>query len=96
MEKLTYEFTRTQGRDGIFQRNRASTDALAVLENWKQRKTNHDRSFEILLDEDAKLIAEIEYDTVDSSVGPDLILLCEKFRIDRLFVSQANNQTKNE
>jgi hypothetical protein len=96
MEKLTYEFTRVQGKGGFFERNRASTDAVAVLENWKQRKTNHDRSFEIILDEDAKLIAEIEYDTADGSVGQDLNQLCQKFRIDRLFVSQANNQTKNE
>jgi DNA processing protein len=48
----TFKFTRALGMDGILRTNRASTDALSVLETWKHQVASRD--FHVLEDTDAQ------------------------------------------
>lgn len=89
MSKTTvkYRFTRTPNSvTGFFSKNRASTDALAALANWRQKGV--DREFSLDDDQDEQIVVPLTFDLSDqSTAGIHLDEICEKHGVERTFIS---------
>lgn len=77
-----YKFKRrNNSSEGFLSRNRASTDALNALDNWSNAQSQ--RTYTVLDDEEELLLAELSWNELDDSVGPDLDKACQTFGVDR-------------
>lgn len=77
MKKLTTIrlFTRdTNSQIGFQSTNRASTDAINALEQWKLKVV--DREYQVQQDFDNALVASLTMDSRDTTAGPDLEAEC--------------------
>lgn len=82
MTSATYGFTR-KPFGAIGRPNRPSTDALGVL--WRWRALSQAREYEILVDEDERLVARLTWAEGDARAGPDLDAQCDGVAIERNF-----------
>lgn len=84
----TYKFDRDpQSISGFLSTQRASTDALNVLEAWQSRRS--DRAYEVLRDEDGpdeSLEARVSFAASDESAGQHLEQLCLESGLRRTYV----------
>lgn len=85
MPIVRYKFVRKNNSvEGFASRNRPSTDALNVINIWSNAQPQ--RSFNILVDEDEQLVADLTWSETDPSAGPNLDDTCYKFGIERSYV----------
>lgn len=76
-----YRFVRRSNSiEGFVSKNRASTDAIGVLEIWS--KDRPQRSYNILIDEDDELVADLTWSETDFSVGTSLENACDELGIE--------------
>ena len=61
--------------------NRASTDAINALEQWKASVSS--REYKILQDDDEFIIANIEFSSSDRNAGDDMASACRQYSIHR-------------
>ena len=89
MSKTTgkYRFTRSdKSVTGFFSKNRASTDALAALANWREQRV--DREFNVDDDQEEQIVATLTFDLSDRVIaGVQLDEMCEKHGVERTFIS---------
>jgi hypothetical protein len=78
----TYKFVRDRSARALLSPNRASTDALGAITRWS---CVEGRSYEIKVDEDEFLIAELAWNDSDASASDDLNSACEKAGVERFF-----------
>ena len=83
MPTATYTFVRAAPVAGFGSRNRASTDALQALIIWRDSRPG--RGYEVRVDEDDRLIADLTWDENDSAAGPDLDRQCNRSGVDRKY-----------
>lgn len=79
----TYKLSGNSSVVRFFSRNRASTDALSALAEWRALRTG--RSFETLEDTDEFIVATLAVSEDDAQAGPDLQRLGEKFGVQHAF-----------
>ena len=80
--RATYKFQRDGAAKSLLSPNRASTDALGVLAKWSGAEG---RSYNVKVDEDDFLIAELAWNDWDASAGDDLNSACERAGIERIY-----------
>jgi hypothetical protein len=82
----TYRFTRSVNSvTGAFSKNRASTDALAALANW--REMGMGRDFNVDDDQEEQILATLTFDHGDRiTAGVQLDEMCEKHGVERTFI----------
>jgi hypothetical protein len=82
-----YRFTRRANSvTGFFSKNRASTDALAALANWRDQGVG--REFNVDDDQEEQIVATLTFDLSDRvTAGVQLDELCEKHGVERTFIS---------
>lgn len=83
----TYRFTRSANSvTGFFSKNRASTDALAALDNWQAKGVG--REFNIDDDQEEQIVATLTFDFSDRVIaGVQLVEMCEKHGVERTFIA---------
>ena len=84
MHKAWYTFTRSDGVAGFSSTNRASSDALNALEQWKSSGSG--RTYKKVEDLDESLTAELSFNESDTSSGLDLEAISEKLGVERTYV----------
>ena len=77
-----YSFTRSKSIEGLFSKNRESTDALSALDEWSSKQT--ERRFEILEDNET-LLARLSWSESDKNARQDLNNACLRCGVERLF-----------
>ena len=82
---VTYKFVRSASAMAFLSPNRASTDALGALARWASAAG---RAYEVKVDEDDCLIAELAWNESDATAGDDLNSACERVKIERAFKSR--------
>jgi len=87
MKKINvkYRFQRpTNSPIGFGRRNRPSTDALGALHRW--RDAHGGREFNVQVDEDDHIEAELTCDVDDVDAGSQLDVLCLEHAVERFQV----------
>lgn len=84
---VIYRFTRSANSvTGFFSKNRASTDALAALENWREMGAG--REFNVDDDQEEQIVATLTFDFSDRvTAGVQLVEMCEKHGVERTCIS---------
>lgn len=89
--QVTYRFARSRQGDGLLKKNRASTDALGLLETWTS--ASRARSYEVLYDEDSQerqddtLVARLTTSQADIDANQGALDdLCRTFGLARELV----------
>lgn len=72
---------------GFVSENRPSTNALAALVRWEGLAPN--RSYVVLVDDDAMLEAKLSVDMNDQIAGSQLDTLCSHFGLSRLRIQNS-------
>jgi len=82
----TYRFTRSANSvTGFFSKNRASTDALAALESWREMGVG--REFNVDDVQEEQVVATLTFDFSDRiTAGVQLVEMCEKHGVERTFI----------
>jgi|CXWL01.1.fsa_nt_gi hypothetical protein len=76
-----YRFVRRSNSiEGFVSKRRASTDAIEIVENWSKKESQ--RSYNILIDEDDELVADLTWSETDFSVGTSLESACDELGIE--------------
>ncbi|SOZ05321.1 hypothetical protein [Cupriavidus taiwanensis] len=70
---------------GFQSANRASTDAINSLEQWKSKGI--DRDYQVQHDNDNELVAMLTIDVRDTTAGPDLDAECAQYGVTHATVS---------
>lgn len=83
MPSGTYKLSGNSSVVRFLSRNRASTDAVSALAEWRALHTG--RSFETVEDTDEFIVAELAVSEDDAQAGPDLQRLGENFGVQRTF-----------
>lgn len=76
-----------RSRIGFQSANRASTDAISALENWKLQVA--DREYQVHQDTDDELVVVLSFDFGDTAAGPDLDAECARHGVVHMKV-EAN------
>ena len=79
-----YRFKRDSSAMGFIRSERGSTDALNALHKWKSQ--GKDRSYDILVDTNDELVANVVGDDSDFNDPPTLDDFCNQFGIRRTLV----------
>lgn len=84
---VIYRFTRSANSvTGFFSKNRASTDALAALENWREMGVGSEFNVDDVQEE--QNVATLTFDFSDRvTAGVQLVEMCEKHGVERTFIS---------
>ena len=84
MKIAHYRFARNnKSIEGAVSNNQLNTDALNAVNTWAKAKPQ--RSFDILEDEDEKLLLKLSWSESDGSAGPDLEQHCIKKGVERIY-----------
>jgi hypothetical protein len=87
MPTARYKFFRdTKSMRGLQSGNRASTDAISALSDWSNAIC---RSYEVQLEEDETLVADIMWSEADDAAGPNLDDFCRNFGVIRSYIGPA-------
>lgn len=80
-----YRFTRSsESVAGFLSHNRASTDAISILEKWQRMKKK--RCYDVERDEDDGLVARLTFESSDEVAGSHIDALCSEHGLDRQFI----------
>jgi hypothetical protein len=79
MPKVEFKFEREPCYEQIYNRNRASTDALGVIVNWAD--PDMERSYDVHIDEDEFVIASLSYGAGDTDAENELIQRCRRVHV---------------
>ena len=83
MPTARYKFVRDTGVPGGLSNNSASTDAILALSDWSNSHSR--RSYDVQVDEDNILIAELTWDDADDA-SPGLDAACVEWGVQRSYV----------